>query len=407
MKHLLTASRYLLAAVFIFSGFVKGVDPLGSAYKFHDYFMAFQLGFLEPLSLALSFALCAAELAIGLLLLFGVTLRLAAWGAFLFMLVFTPLTLFLAIFNPVSDCGCFGDAIRLTNWQTFYKNILFFSAALLLFAKRGTLQDTHSKWRAYSLLGLLALLSFLPSIHGYRNLPLYDFRPYRVGVNIHSGMSIPEGAPADEYRTLLYYQKDGVVKEFDESTYPWDDSTWTFVDAKSTLVKKGYTPPISNFALHTPGGGDVTDELVNAHGYTFLAVAIRLDRANSEAMGRLSELYHRAAEKGYGFACATATPADAVQQYALEHAIPFRFVLADEVTLKTVIRSNPGLLLLYNGTIVGKWHWRNLPDPKLVDEDMLSAQLLALRQTANNRLSAAIAVSVLLLLVLAVKCWRK
>lgn len=407
MKHIITISRYLLAVVFIFSGFVKGVDPLGSAYKFHDYFMAFHLNFLDSLSLTFSFVLCAAELAIGLLLLFGVQLRLAAWGAFLFMLVFTPLTLVLAIFNPVSDCGCFGDAIHLSNWQTFYKNILFFAAALLLFLKRNSFEEYYPSWKKYVLFGLLVIISFLPSIHGYYNLPLYDFRPYKIGVNIHNDMIIPEGAPADEYSTLLYYQKDGVVKEFDESNYPWNDSTWTFVDSKSTLVKKGYTPSISNFALHTLEGEDITDKFVNASGYNFLVISTRLDKTDKDSFKKLTELYYKANEKGFGFICATATSADMVQKFTLEHSIPFQFVTADEVTLKTIIRSNPGLLLLYNGTIIGKWHWRNLPDSKFVDENMLSSQLLGMKQTSNNRLSFAIVVSLLLIFVIIVKYFRK
>ncbi len=407
MKHIITISRYLLAVVFIFSGFVKGVDPLGSAYKFHDYFMAFHLNFLDSLSLTFSFVLCAAELAIGLLLLFGVQLRLAAWGAFLFMLVFTPLTLVLAIFNPVSDCGCFGDAIHLSNWQTFYKNILFFAAALLLFIKRNNFEEYYPKWRKYVLSGLLLVISFLPSIYGYYNLPLYDFRPYKIGVNIHNDMIIPEGAPADEYSTLLYYQKDGVVKEFDESNYPWNDSTWTFVDSKSTLVKSGYTPPIHNFALVTHEGRDITEEFVNASGYNFLVVSTRLDRSNTNSFKKFTELYYKAKEHGYGFVCATSTSHDEILRFAEENAIPFQFVTADEVTLKTIIRSNPGLLLLYNGTIIGKWHWRNLPDSKFVDENMLSSQLIGMKQTSNNRLSFAIVVSLLLFFVIIVKYFRK
>lgn len=407
MKHLVILSRYLLAVVFIFSGFVKGVDPLGSAYKFHDYFMAFHLNFLDSLSLTFSFVLCAAELAIGLLLLFGVQLRIAIWGAFLFMLVFTPVTLILAIFNPVSDCGCFGDAIHLSNWQTFYKNILFFAAALLLFFKRKSLEEKYSKWKGYALAISLVLLSFLPSIDGYLNLPVYDFRPYRIGVNIHSDMVVPEGAPADEYKTLLYYQKDGVVKEFDESNYPWNDSTWTFVDTKSTRIKTGYTPPIHNFALVTLDGQDITDQFVNADGYNFLVVSTRLDKSSISSFKKLTELYYKAKEHGYGFVCATSTSQDEILRFAEENSVPFQFVTADEVTLKTIVRSNPGLLLLYNGTIIGKWHWRNLPDPKFVDENMLSSQLLGMKQTSNNRLSFAIVVSLLLLFVIIVKYWRK
>ncbi len=403
MKNLVTISRYLLALVFIFSGFVKGIDPLGSAYKFHDYFMAFHLNFLEPLSLSFSFFLCAAELFIGLLLLFGVQLRLAAIGAFLFMLIFTPLTLILAIFNPVSDCGCFGDAIHLSNWNTFYKNLLFFAAAILLLIKRKDLSIYNSKWKEYSLLVLLVVMAIMPSIHGYRHLPLYDFRPYKIGVNIHNDMITPEGAPADEYSTLLYYQKDGITKEFDESNYPWNDSTWTFVDTKSTLVKKGYTPPITNFSLHTLEGEDITERFTTSTGYSFLVVASRLDNSNTSSFKKLTELYYKANERGYSFICATSTSQEQIKEFVSVNAIPFPVVTADEVTLKTIIRSNPGLLLLYNGTIIGKWHWRDMPSADFVDDNMLTKQLTQIKQTTNNFTTVALSVILLLLLVIIVK----
>ena len=220
-------------------------------------------------------------------------------------------------------------------------------------------------------------------------------------------MIIPEGAPADEYSTLLYYQKDGVVKEFDESNYPWNDSTWTFVDSKSTLVKKGYTPSISNFALHTLEGEDITDKFVNASGYNFLVISTRLDKTDKDSFKKLTELYYKANEKGFGFICATATSADMVQKFTLEHSVPFQFVTADEVTLKTIIRSNPGLLLLYNGTIIGKWHWRNFPKANFVDENMLSKQLHNIKQVSNNRLSITLVTLLLLIFVIFVKYIRK
>jgi len=399
MKHIVTISRYLLATVFIFSGFVKGIDPLGSAYKFHDYFVAFHLNFLEPLSLAFSFILCAAEFLIGLTLLFGVKLRLAAWGAFLFMLLFTPLTLILAIFNPVSDCGCFGDAVHLSNWQTFYKNIVFFAAAVVLLVYRKTLPLTFAKWKELALLAVLIIMSFMPSIYGYRHLPAYDFRPYHVGVNIHNDMIVPDGAPSDEYKTKLYYQKNGEVKEFDESDYPWNDSTWTFVDSKSTLVKKGYTPPITNFSLRTLEDEDVTEKFVNSSGYSFLVVSSRLDRTEVDAFKKLSELYYKANEKGYVFICATSTSREQIQDFVGKNSIPFPFVIADEVTLKTIVRANPGLLLLYNGTIIGKWHWRDLPDSKFIDENMMSNQISLLKQSSNLRLTVSLGFLLILLLI--------
>jgi len=223
-------SRYILAFTFIFSGFVKGVDPLGSAYKFGDYFMAFGLNFLEPFALPLSFILCAAELLIGLLLLFKVKDTLAIWGTFLFMAAFTPLTLVLAIYNPVSDCGCFGDAIILTNWETFFKNLPLFAASIFLLKYRKRINPVFPSVYSHIIALALLVISFIPSIHGYLNLPLIDFRPYSIGTNIQEAMSFPEGAPVDEYSTILYYEKDGIVKEFTQDNFPWQDTTWKPID---------------------------------------------------------------------------------------------------------------------------------------------------------------------------------
>jgi uncharacterized membrane protein YphA (DoxX/SURF4 family) len=387
MKHIVQASRYLLALTFIFSGFVKGVDPLGSAYKFHDYFLSFHMGFMEPLTLFLSFVLCASELFIGLLLLFGIRLRLASLGALVFMGIFTPLTLYLAIFNPVSDCGCFGDAVHLSNWETFLKNLVFLAAAILLFMKRETVVIAHRKNFEVAAFLVLLAVSFIPPIDGYTHLPAIDFRPYKVGVSIPESMAVPPGVPVDEYKTTLYYEKNGVVKQFDESNYPWQDSTWRFVDSKSVLVKKGYTPPITNFSLIDRHGFDVTDSILKWTGYYFLAIAPRIDKTSKKSVEKLNELYFRARELGYGFACVTASPQGDIDLFVGATGAAFPFLNADEITLKTIVRANPGLMLLYQGRIIGKWHHNHLPDAAYLNGDMLSAQMLKLHRMAVSRLS--------------------
>ncbi|HPD95296.1 MAG: DoxX family protein [Bacteroidales bacterium] len=404
MKKLLVFCRYLLAVVFIFSGFVKGVDPLGSAYKFHDYFMAFHMEFLLPLTLTFSIIQSAIELFAGLLLLFNVLPRFATWVTFLFMVVFTPLTLGLAIFNPVSDCGCFGDAIHLSNWQTFFKNLVFFTAALLLFLKRGDLKASHSGVKQLFLFVVLLFISVVPIYHGYNHLPLFDFRPYHVGVNMYQSMIIPDNAPADEYKTILYYQKDGKEKKFDETNYPWNDSTWTFVNSESILVKRGYEAPIHNFSLTTVDGLDVTDSLTQTKGYSFLVVSPWLSKVSDKAISELANVYKYSQEKGYKFFWATASSTDEIANVTGKTGIPFPFVQADEVTLKTIVRANPGLLLVYDGTIVGKWHWKDIPNFRN-KPDLLSASVMQLQHCSNARMSYLLIVSLLLLLVVVCK-WK-
>lgn len=376
LRFLIWISRYLLAITFIFSGFVKGVDPFGLAYKFGDYFMAFGFDFLMPFALPLSFVLCAAELVIGLLLLFNIRMHLASWGAMLFMAVFTPLTLVLAIYNPVSDCGCFGDAIILTNWETFFKNVPLLAASIFLVYQRKGLKQLLPFPYELAIALLLLVLSFMPSIHGYRNLPLIDFRPYSIGANIPEGMQFPEDAPTDVYKTILYYERDGEVKEFTQGNFPWQDTTWVFVDSKSILVEKGYEPPINNFMLTDLYGWDLTDSVLHSPGYTMLAVAYRLNDANTQAFSRLNELYFKAKEERINFFCLTASTADDIDRFISTTGVAFPFLQADEIMLKTTVRANPGLILLHEGTIVGKWHYRNLPEPAFFEGNLTSKALV-------------------------------
>lgn len=391
MKSLIQICRYLLAVTFIFSGFVKGIDPLGTAYKLHDYFMAFGMDWLNPTTTTFAFILCASEFAIGLLLFFGAGQKLAAWGVFLYMLVFTPLTLYLAIANPVSDCGCFGDAIILSNWQTFYKNIVFLLAAIILFTNRQNLVCQHSATWDFCVTILLIIFSFIPSIHGYNNLPAIDFRPYSVGTNLRDAMAVPADAPADVYKTTLFYQKDGVTKEFDESNYPWQDSTWQFVDSKSELVKRGYIPEIHDFALISSDGIEITDSITHRNGYTFLVVAKRLDEMSENGTKALIKLRDKAKNAGIELICATASPAADINKFIYNNG-PTNFVSGDETMLKTIIRANPGVLLIYDGTIVGKWHWSNIPNFDLQDKNILAQAVEFQQKKQSNTLTAALVI---------------
>lgn len=385
MRTILNICRFLLAATFIFSGFVKGIDPLGTAYKLHDYFMAFGMEWLNPATTVFAVLLCAAELLIGLLLLFGAGMRLGVLGALIFMLVFTPLTLYLAIANPVSDCGCFGDAIKLTNWQTFFKNIVFLVAAIVLFVNRDELRTRHTALWSFVATIMLAVVAVLPSVHGLLRLPAIDFRPYHIGVNIPDAMRVPDDAPADVYRTTLIYEKDGQTQEFDETNYPWQDSTWVFVDSRSELVERGYTPPIGNFALHSPSGDDLTDSLLNRCDYLLLVVAKRLEDMPQRSIVLLKQLQSQALQGGVAFACATASPIDVMERTTQQHGIE-HFVQADETLLKTIVRANPGILLLHQGTIIGKWHWRIMPKLDLSGQQSIDAQCLKLQLQHRNHL---------------------
>jgi uncharacterized membrane protein YphA (DoxX/SURF4 family) len=223
MKILRIISRIIIGLVFIFSGLVKAIDPLGSAYKFHDYFHAFNLGFLNSLSLPLAIILCTSEFIAGFSVITGLRQRTGIWGVAILLLIFTPVTFILALTNPVSDCGCFGDAIHLTNWQTFEKNIVLVFLLIILFTGRKKIENRFSETTEWVGIFIAIFLLVIFSLVNLRYLPVIDFLPYKTGVRIADKMVIPEGVPADEYKTTFIYEKNGVRKDFSINNYPAND----------------------------------------------------------------------------------------------------------------------------------------------------------------------------------------
>ncbi|MDT8401519.1 MAG: DoxX family protein [Bacteroidales bacterium] len=357
MINIKNVSRYITGIVFIFSGLVKGIDPMGSMYKFIDYFTAFNLDALEPLAYTLGIILCTAEFIIGFAIFSGIRIRLAAWGMLIFMLGFTPLTLYLAIANPVADCGCFGDAIHLTNWQTFYKNIIISIFVVVVFVNRNnyrTVSFSRYEWLAISIITVAFVLF---TTYNYRNLPVIDFRPYHVGANIPEKMTIPEGAPTNEYETTLTYEKNGVQKEFTLENYPSGDTAWVFVDSRSRLVKKGYEPPIHDFSLVTPDGQDLTDIILNDQGYSFLMLSINLSEADADLIDKGIESGLECQDKGISFYILTAASSSIIDNYK----DIFNIFYLDETTMKTIVRANTCFMVIHEGTITKKWAGSDLP----------------------------------------------
>lgn len=372
--------RFVLAAVFIFSGFVKAVDPLGTQYKIEDYLEAFGWSSFLPsfFPLAGSLLLAILEFAIGIYFLFGIRRNMSSILALLIMVVMTPLTFYLAIANPVSDCGCFGDALILTNWETFFKNVFLLVAALTTFFWR----DKIIRLVTEKFQGLIAIytLFFIIGIACYclYYLPIFDFRPYRIGTHIPTAMSIPEGAKKSVYETTFILEKDGVKKEFTLENYP--DSTWTFIDSKTVLKEKGYEPPVHDFSIvRMEDGEEITEQVLQDEGYTFLLVAHRLDTADDSTIDLINEIYDYSVENGYAFYCLTSSLDGSVEQWRDKTGAEYPFCQTDNITLKTMIRSNPGLMLLKGGTILNKWSLNDLPDEYALTDKLDKLELGTLK----------------------------
>lgn len=364
MKYIRLLSRIILGMVFIFSGFVKAVDPLGSAYKFADYFTAFKLGFLEFLALPIGVLLSAFELVLGIALILGYRKRIIFTITMWFMVFFTLLTFILALFNPVSDCGCFGDALILTNWETFFKNVVLMVFVLILWFARENPSESRPVTGEWLVLGGLYVIASLFSLWNFRHLPLIDFRPYDVGTVISEKMSIPEGMPVDEYKTSLIYRnkETGKSSSFSIDNYPKDTLLWEFETSESKLVKKGYEPPIHDFAMMDEYGNEIVEDILADKGYSLILISHDLTKARGEALkaaGDWSQLEILADD--FSFYAVTSTTASEVDAISTVLELGYRYLAADEVMLKTIVRSNPGFVLLKNGAIMGKWGWRDFP----------------------------------------------
>ena len=353
--------RFLLGATFVFSGFVKAVDPIGTQYKIQDYLGAVGLEGVLPnwVTLTTSVLLSALEFSLGVFILLAMRRRLVSKIIVVFMAVMTLITLWLALFNPVKDCGCFGDAIHLTNFQTLMKNIVLLAASLVVAWQPLRMVRFLSRSTQWIAVNYTILFVLLLSAHCLYHLPLLDFRPYHIGMNIKKGMEIPKGAPQPQFETTFILQKNGVKKEFTLDNYP--DSSWQFVDSKTVQTKEGYVPPIHDFSIQKPDGDDITDSILSAKGYVFLLISPHLEQADDSNFGDIDQLYEYCQEQKIPFYCLTASGEKDIKHWEDITGAEYPFCFTDETTLKTVIRSNPGLLLLKNGTILRKWSHNDLP----------------------------------------------
>jgi len=367
MKILNLISRIIVGIVFIFSGFVKAIDPLGSTYKFVDYFMAFNMEFFSVLAFPLAVVLSALEFTLGFSLIFNTFKKLTVWTVSVFMLFFTILTFVLAIYNPVTDCGCFGDAIILTNWQTFYKNLIIMVFVAILFINKDKFLSAMGHIKQWSYILLPFLVSIIISVYCYQNLPFIDFRPYKIGTHIPEKMIVPDDAPRAEYETILIYEKDGVQKEFDLYNLP--DSTWKWVSTDNVLISEGYVPPIHDFTIQSLDGDDITDLILTDSKFTFLLIAYDLKSTSLKNIDKINAIANYAINDGtINFLGLTASLPNDIDDFIEKSEAPYLFYNTDEITLKTIVRANPGLVLLKNGTILGKWHHKNIPTVKGFEE---------------------------------------
>ena len=360
--------QVILGLLFLFSGFVKGVDPLGTAYRVEDYFIAYGTEWMMPAAVVLSFILNASELVLGALLLFNIKPKLTAWLVLIMMIFFTLTTLNDAINNPVPDCGCFGDVIIMTNWQTYYKNLVINFFVLILFIERGRVRKFYSSKAEWAMgVGFIAMFIGFQFLN-YINLPMIDFRPWKVG----NKMIVENPLPV-KYFVTYQNRNTEEQKEYLTPNYPYNDpewvKNWKFVSQRvdDPNVMPGMDLSIINF-----GGEDVTKSYLENLDYNFFVVAWDLDKSNADAFIKINQLYENANEYNLTMICLTSTLPEQIEKLVELKNIPqdIHFFNADDIVLKTMIRANPGLILMKGGKVIEKWHQYQLPDWEEVEEIM-------------------------------------
>lgn len=352
VNYLYNISRYCLGALFIFSGVAKSINPFGLSIQLGEYFTALGLEVLRPASAVGAIAMCAAELLLGLLLVTGLWRRAAAWVTVAAMTFFTSLTLWIALENPVSDCGCFGDLLKLSNWATFWKNIAFLPFTIVLWRGRNRQSEQKRAWYVW----LLVPVSCFLAVYCYYGLPLLDATPFKVGVNIPAAMSIPDGAPRAEYHTTLIYRNlvSGKEREFEIDDTTWQDqSQWQFVDSKIHAITQGYEPPIKSMPM-IESGMDVSSEVLGDVTPLLIFVTTEPDVLD---LTLLESLVRKMRALGGRAILLSSSQREGQSLDGL------RELLGDYTLIRTMIQNyRGGALLIENGTIQHKWAMSQLSD---------------------------------------------
>ena len=373
---LVNVCRLLLAPTLIFSGFVKAIDPLGTQYKINDYLEALSAQGIVPdwVTLTASVLMAGLEFCLGIFLLFAIHRRTVSRITCVFMAVMTIVSLWLFAANPIEDCGCFGDAVKLTNGETLAKNVVLLMAAVIVSLMPLRMMRFISRTNQWIVVNFTILFTIGVSVWSLYDLPLFDFRPYHEGADIRKGKEIPEGAEEPKFETTFILEKDGKRQEFTLDNYP--DSTWTFVDSKSVMTERGYVPPIHDFSIEDrKTGDDLTAQVLDDKGYTFLLISPSLEHADDGNFGDIDQIYEYCREYDYPFYCLTASSDDAIRQWTDITGAEYPFCTTDGTTLKTIIRSNPGLVLLKDGKVIRKWSHNLLPHEELQGKPLEESEL--------------------------------
>jgi len=367
MQFLRLISRYIVGIVFVFSGFAKGVDPLGTVYQFEDYMIAYGTEWALPLALIGTVILCTLEFTVGVSLLLNFKMRITRWALLAIMLFFTIVTLLDAVFNLVSDCGCFGEAIVLTNWQTFYKNLVLMVFVLIIFFTHRYSRSSFTM-KTQNIMAVSTILIFSGfTVYSYNRLPLVDFLDWKVGRDL-----VPDD-PGKPVTYLIYKNKStGETKKMLSGDLPWQDSVWMSQwEFSDTEIDDSQVIKSHGLQILDSTGVDLTDIYIANPGYQFILVAYDMEKARMKALERMVRFCGEATHDDVSFIMLTASLPEVAEGFRKRTGASFEIFYADDITLKMMIRSNPGLILLHDGIIIDKWHHHYFPEYEEVKKTYL------------------------------------
>jgi uncharacterized membrane protein YphA (DoxX/SURF4 family) len=363
MRILTQISRILVGVLFILSGFIKANDTIGFSYKLVEYFEVFHTPVFIDYAVGLAMIICIFEIMVGVALLLGAYNKLNAWLLLLMILFFTGLTGYSALTGKVTDCGCFGDAVKLKPVQSFIKDLVLLVFIVIIFIGQKHIQPLFNKSIQTIALFVSLLVTTAFTLYTYMFLPRIDFLPYKIGNNIRTLMTRPEGAPRDSFQIVFIYEKDGKQLELGMDQLSTIDDTYKFVDRKDKLIKEGYKVPVFDFKLYEETSGiEYTDSLLSdTTGYKLIIVQRDINESRSGSGEQLAALTTPFVQQGYKVWGLTATPQREVEPYRHEYQLMYNYYMMDPTPLKSIVRSNPGIILMKGNTIIKKWSAYGIP----------------------------------------------
>lgn len=356
------AARILVGILFIISGLIKLNDPLGFSYKLEEYFSAnvLNMEFLIPYALIIACFVVIFEVVLGVMLLIGFKTKFTVWSLLVMIVFFTFLTFYSWYFDKVKDCGCFGDALKLTPLESFIKDLILTALILILFFNQKFIKPLYGKTALNLTVFAAYSLCLFMAFYVLQHLPILDFRAYNVGANIRKGMEIPKGAPKSEYEMVFIYKVNGVDTEISYADVMANKvpEGAEFVDRKDKVIVEGYIPPVHDFSIEKDGTNYI-DSVLEAPKVVFL-ITYDLNKSKAKGMKKLEDFNKKASAKGYQVIGLTASDPAMSKGFKNEFGLTFDYYFCDPTTLKTIVRANPGIVVLEKGTIVQKVHFNDI-----------------------------------------------